>query len=169
MFNICQNIKLKSQNGFSLIELLVIMSISSVLFGLITFNLFSLQGNTSQQSSINSLISDLKSQQFMAMTGATEGRAESDNYGIYFLQDKYVLFHGSIYDANEPTNFAIDLPSDIEIQSTTFPNNSVIFTQVSGEILGFTIGNNTITVRELNLDKDLDLTLNRYGVITSVD
>ena len=161
--------KTNSQGGFSLIELMVVMTIGAVLFSMVAFNLLGLQANTSQQSSINSLISDIKSQQFMAMNGVTEGRNESDNYGIYFMQDEYVLFHGDSYNSMESTNFSIELPSDVEIQSTTFPNNSVIFTQISGELSGFTPGNNTIIVREKNINKQVVITLNKYGVITSVN
>jgi type II secretory pathway pseudopilin PulG len=160
---------LSKQKGFTLVELMVIFGVSMILFGLVAFNMIRFQNTSSQQTSIDTLISDLKSQQFMAMTGATEGRSTSDNYGIYFMQDEYVLFHGGTYNPADPTNFTIELPSDIEIQSTTLPSNNVIFTKISGEISGFTAGNNTITVREKNINKQVVITLNKYGVITSVN
>ncbi len=159
----------KNSAGFTLIELLVVTSISAILFGLVTFNLIRLQNNSSQQSSLDTLISDLKSQQIKAMNGITEGRSTNDNYGIYFMADRYVLFHGSGYSASDSANFEVVLPTDIEIQSTTLPNNTVIFTKLSGEVMGFVAGNNTINVRETNINKQSTITINRYGVITSVN
>jgi type II secretory pathway pseudopilin PulG len=160
---------LNKQKGFTLVELMVIFGVGMILFGLVGFNMVRFQNTSSQQTSIDMLISDIKSQQFMAMSGATEGRATSDNYGIYFLQDEYVLFHGNVYNPTEPTNFTVELPSDVEIQSTTLPSNNVIFTKISGELSGFSVGNNTITVREKNINKQIVITLNKYGVITSVN
>lgn len=159
----------KNGAGFTLIELLVVTSISAILFGLVTFNLVRLQNNTSQQSSLDTLISDLKSQQIKAMNGITEGRSTNDNYGIYFLADRYVLFHGTSYSSTDSTNFEVALPAGIEIQSTTLPNNTVIFTKLSGEVMGFISGNNTINVRETNINKQSTISINRYGVITSVN
>ncbi len=163
------NQKAKYDAGFTLIELLVVITISSILFALIAFNLAGIQDRTAHRAGVNTIISDLKLQQIKAMTGSTEGRSASDNYGIYFMTDRYVLFHGNSYSASEPTNFTIELPENIRIQSTAFPGNSVLFSKVSGEVAGFTSGNNTIVIRETNLNSDKTITINRYGVITSVN
>ena len=158
-----------SNKGFTLIELLVVITINSILFAIIAFNLSGIQNSTSHNAGVNTIISDLKLQQIKAMTGATEGRSANDNYGIYFMTDRYILFHGSAYSAAEPTNFTIELPENIRVQSTAFHGNSVLFSKVSGEISGFTSGNNTIVIRETNLNSDKTITINRYGVITSVN
>jgi prepilin-type N-terminal cleavage/methylation domain-containing protein len=159
----------KSNKGFTLIELLAVMSIASILIGIVGFNFIRLQNTSSRRSSVNTLISDLKLQQVKAMSGSTEGRAVSDSYGIYFLADQYVLFHGSVYDEDDTANFPIVLPENIEIASTTLPDNTIVFANLSGEMNGFTDGNNTITVRELNSNTEQTVTINRYGVITSVN
>lgn len=160
--------KSSSQIGFTLIELLVVMSLFSILFGLATFSMFRFQGTSSQQSQTDTLISDIKAQQLKAMVGGTEGRNDSDNYGIYFLTDAYVLFHGNIYDSNDPDNFQIDLPSDLEFQNTTLLNNSIVFTKRSGELAGYVPGQDSFTIRALNIGRDIVVSINRYGVITTV-
>lgn len=160
---------LKSQEGFSLIEIVVVIGISLMLFGAITFNLHRTQSNTSIESNLDKLVSDIRVQQGKSMTGATEGRSTSDNYGIYFQPDQYVLFHGAAYNQAEPSNFTVELPDDIEIQSTTLPGNILIFSALSGEIFGFSPSANTITLRSVNTNQQTSLTLNRYGVITEIN
>ena len=159
----------RAENGFTLIELMVVIGISTALFGLIIFNLARFQNTSSQQSNTDSLISDIKTQQFKAMVGATEGRADSDSYGVYFYSDRYVLFHGSTFNPSEPTNFTVELPEDLEFQNTSFPGNTIVFEKLSGEIVGFTPGSDSFTIRALNINRDFVITLNRYGVIAGIN
>ncbi|MBI2621279.1 MAG: type II secretion system protein [Candidatus Levybacteria bacterium] len=157
------------QKGFSLLEIIITTTVMSIMFGLIVFSLLRTQSRTSAQSNLDKLNSDIVAQQIKAMTGATEGRTTTDDYGIYFLSDQYVLFHGSTYNPSEPTNFTVNLPQDLEIQSTTLPGNTLIFSKLSGEIVGFSESANTITIRLINTNEQRTVTLNRYGVITSTD
>jgi len=159
----------KLSKGFTLIELLLVSGMSAILFGLIIFSLMGFRNTSSQQSNTASLVSDIKSQQFKAMMGETEGRTDSDNYGIYFYPDRYVLFHGSTFNSDDPTNFTVDLPEDLAIASTTLTDNKVIFEKLSGEILGFVPGADSVTVKALNVNKDIVISLNRYGVITQIN
>ncbi|MBI4097710.1 MAG: type II secretion system protein [Candidatus Levybacteria bacterium] len=157
----------KHQKGFTLIEVILVMSITAMLFGVIGYNMVRVQSTTSIQSSVDGLVSDLRFQQSKAMIGATEGRSSADSYGIYFLSDQYVLFHGNSYNSSEPTNFSVELPSNIEIANTTFPSNIIVFSALSGEISGFSPTGNTITLKVGNASDQATITLNRYGVVTN--
>lgn len=159
----------KSQKGFTYVELMVVTGITAILFGLITINLLKFQNSTSTQSNLDTLISDLKSQQLKAMLGSTEGRTSNDSYGIYFMADRYILFHGTTYNSGDTSNFTVQLPTDVRIQSTTLPNNSAVFTKLSGDLQGYVSGSNTITVRSVTNNKNIVITLNRYGVISGVN
>lgn len=158
----------RHQKGFTLIEVMLVMLISAMLFGVIGYNMVKVQSTTSIQSSVDTLVSDLQSQQSKAILGVTEGRSSADSYGIYFLSDQYILFHGNSYNSSEPTNFVVKLPSNIEMKSTTFPSNIVVFSALSGEISGFSPAGNTITLKVSNASNETTITLNRYGVITNV-
>jgi prepilin-type N-terminal cleavage/methylation domain-containing protein len=162
-------LKLKTQKGFTFIEIIIVLGITSILFGVMTFNLLRFKNSSSSQSNIDTLVSDLKNQQLKAMLGNTEGRAANDSYGIYFLSDKYILFHGTSYNPNDSANFPVNLPTDVQIQSTTLPNNTVVFTKISGEIPSFAQGSNTVTVKAVNINVQKVITFNRYGVITGVN
>src|SRR3990172_5817415 len=156
---------LKGQGGFSLIEVLIVIGISLVLFGAITFNLFRVQSKSTIRANSDTIASDLRSQQTKAMTGATEGRSSPDSYGVYFLQDRYVLFHGTSYDPNDSSNFVINLPSNTQITNTTFPNNTAIFSALSGEVLGAPQSGYSVTIKTVNVNDQTTITVNRLGVI----
>ena len=160
---------LKSQKGLSLIELMVVMGASSILFGLILFNLFRTQNTSSQQSNVDTLVSDIKLQQFKAMYGATQGGSDSSDYGIYFYSDSYVIFKGSTFDPDDILNFTVELPDDLEIQNTTFAGNTIVFEKLSGDLTTYSPGMDSLTVKALTINKDIVLTLNRYGVITGIN
>jgi|SRR3989344_1993447 len=159
----------KIQKGFTIAEILISVAVVSILFGIVTINLLRTQSSTSSQTNIEKLVSDIKTQQTKAMTGATEGGSTSGNYGIYFLADQYVLFRGSSYNPSDSSNFAVNLPEDIEIQSTTLPGNTLIFSQLNGEMIGFSESANTITIRSLTSNEQKTVTLNRYGIITTIN
>ena len=160
---------IKSQRGFSLIELLVVMGASSILFGLIIFNIFRTQNSSSQQSNVDTLVSDIKLQQFKAMYGATQGGSDSSDYGIYFFSDSYVLFKGSAYDPDDVLNFTVELPDDLEIQNTNFAGNTVVFEKLSGDLIGYAPGMDSLNVKALTINRDIVITLNRYGVIIGIN
>lgn len=158
---------LKAQKGFSLIETVIVIGISLMLFGAITFNLFRAQSRSTIRANSDTIASDLRSQQTKAMTGATEGRSTPDSYGVYFLQDRYVLFHGNSYDPNDSSNFVVNLPTNTQILNTTFPNDTVIFSALSGEILGASASGNSVTIKTVNANDEFTITVNRLGVITA--
>lgn len=161
--------KFFSHEGFSLLEVMITTSVMAVLFGIITFNLLRTQGSTSERSNLDNLVSDIRSQQLKAMTGSTEGRAAASNYGVYFLSDRYTLFNGNSYNAADPTNYTIQLPEDIEITSTTLPSNTLLFSVLSGEVVGYSDSSNSIIFKSLSTNDQTVITLNRYGVITGMN
>ncbi len=155
--------------GFTLIELLLVMTIFSLLALLITVNLLEFKHNSSLSTTINSLIADIKNQQIKAMTGDTEGRGVMDSYGIYFSANSYVLFHGASYSSSDTTNFSASLPDTLQFTGITFPNSSVIFASGSGEIIGFSVGSNTVILKDTQSNVQKTITINRRGAITQVN
>lgn len=167
--NIKNWFSVKNSAGFTLIELLLVMGISMSLFGIVVINSFRFQNTNSKQSNMDTLVSDIRAQQLKAMLGSTEGRSESDSFGIYFYTDSYVLFHGDTFNDSDPDNFTVDLPEDLEIENTTFPGNEIVFNQTSGEISGFNPGSDTVTIDSLNIDVQSEILFNRYGVIIGIN
>jgi prepilin-type N-terminal cleavage/methylation domain-containing protein len=155
--------------GFTLIELIISMSIMALLLSLITINLASSSSKASLQSTIALLITDLKQQQIKAMVGDTENSGTAASYGVFFDSSEYVLFKGSSYDANDENNFHISYGDGVVLDTVTFPNNSVIFSRIDGEVIGYGANTNAISLLQTGSQESRTLEINKIGVIDEVE
>lgn len=156
------------ERGFTLIEVIIAVGIVITLLSVITFNLLRTQRTFSLTSTIDVLKADIKGQQLKAMVGRLENGVK-DNFGIYFLPNGYILFRGASFDPSDTTNFQITLDTGAKIASTTLPNNTLVFSQLSGEIQGFTPSNNSVTIESIEGGEVKILELNQYGVVVGQD
>lgn len=155
------------RNGFTLIEVIVVLGVLATLMSFATINVLQLQRHTHVQTTITALATDLYEQRQRAMTGDTQGRLTSDSYGVYFQTSSYVLFHGSSYVASSPDNITVPIASPIQMSATTFSGSSVIFAKGSGEIIGYSSSANTVTFTNTSNSESVVVALNKYGTITS--
>lgn len=162
-------LKNRSQKGFTFIELIVTIGIMTTLLGVAVSGLLGAQHTASLNTNLDTLISDIRSQQLKAMTADTQGRSTTDNYGIYFETDNYVLFHGSSYSPSDPSNHKVIFENQITVSNILFPNSMVIFSKGSGEALGFIPGSDTITILNTSTNQQKTIKLNALGVITDVN
>ncbi len=152
---------MRTNRGFTLVELAVVTSIIVTLLGFITINLVRSQQTASLNSVEEILLADLKQQQLKAMIGDTEGRVISDPYGIHFDQTKYTLFHGA-YSAGDISNSVINLDSSMKFNNSGF---NVICSKLKGEIPAATI----IELQDNTNSKLKRIHLNIYGTVTQVE
>ncbi len=160
--------KNRYQQGLTLIELLLVVGILSVLFGIGFVGIGSLRDVSTKSSSFSVLVSDLKNQQIKSMVGDTEGRGVPDNYGIKILSTSYVLFHGNAYNPADPANFDIPVDSGYSL-SSTFPDETILFASDSGELVNFSEGQNTITITHNETGSSQSMEINGYGTIISIE
>lgn len=154
--------------GFTLIELLVVLSFFASFFGLATVRLLTSVQKTTGTSALTTLISDIRSQQIKAMTGDTQGTGSNNNYGIYFGNDQYTLFTGSYIPGNA-SNFSVPLGGNLQFINSTIPAGQLIFVKGSGEVPGFVSGQDAVTLADTQSAEAKTITVNRYGVIKSVN
>jgi len=152
------------QEGYSLVEITLVGALIALLLSLVTLNLFQFQHTSQLSATVNTFVADYKEQQIKAMYGDTNGTGSLSNYGIYFGGSSYTEFQNTYGTSNFPVN----LPTGIQI-STTAPNSQILFLKGSGEISGFTSGENTIVLKDTAAGTQKTITLNRYGVVTSVN
>ncbi|MBI3380279.1 type II secretion system protein [Candidatus Gottesmanbacteria bacterium] len=157
----------KTQRGFTLVEVIIALLIFSSLVTMVIINLLNVKHKASLSDSIDTFINNLKSQQLKAMVGDTEGNNTKDNIGIYLTTNKYTDFYGTL-NLSSSTNLDINFDDNIQIISTTFPSSQIIFLSGSGDISG-AIGNNTITMKNSLSSEQKIITVNKYGIVTSVN
>ena len=147
--------------GFTLVELLLVMSIMAILLGFIAISLVKSQQTASLTTTEEILIAELRQQQLKSMIGDSEGRATPDSYGIHFDANRYVTFHG-VYSEADNSNSFFNLEDNMQFNNSNF---DVIFSRLSGEI------SSPLTVElQDNTNSQLKrIYLNKYGVITQVE
>jgi len=154
--------QLSTRKGFTLIELIVVVSIIVTLLGFITISLVRSQQTASLTSTEEVLIAELKQQQLKAMIGDTEGRTTSDFYAIHFEQRSYVTFHGLSYSSSDSSNSIFNLEDNIQFNN---PNFDIIFSKLSGTISAAT----TIEIQDNTNSEVKRIRLNIYGTVTDVE
>ncbi len=160
---------LHEKYGFTLPELIITFAIAGTLLGLVTINLFGSKNKASLATSITTLITDIDQQRLKAFVGDTEGRTSPDDYGIYFDQNNYVLFHGLNYNPADSTNFAISLGDNIQFTNNLFPQSRVVFNKGSGNVANFTTGANSVTVRNTITGEQKTIVINKFGVLNQAN
>lgn len=157
---------MKNNNlGFTLVELVLVMTIAATLFGLTVFNLVGTQKASELGSTTDILVSDMASQQTKAMLGA--GVSAGTNYGIHFEADKYVLFQGNSYNYLDTKNFIVPVDQGLTFSNILFPSGNLIFTSNTGTVSGYLNGGNYVVLQDLQGSNSKTITVNRYGVVTS--
>ncbi len=159
---------LREQKGYTFLEVILVMAVISILLGFITINLLNAHRSTSQSTSITSIASDLRNQQFKAMVGSTDGRTTPDSYGLYITPTSYVLFHGTTYSPSDTSNLTVDTQNGFQL-TTTLPSSLIIFSHGSGEVKNYDANNNTITLTDTTNNTQKTLRINRYGVVTQIN
>jgi len=139
------------KNGFTIIELLVVLTVFIALIGLGYINIIGIERRAPITATVNTFIGDLRGQQTKAMTGVAQG--------------SFIL-------AVSGTSYSIDssvvaLPENVTIV-TTFPGSVITFTKGSGDISGFSSGNDTVTVTQTLSGEHKIITINRYGAVTQI-
>lgn len=154
--------------GYTLVELLLVVGIIGILITLITGSLTNYQVQSNVTALTSEVIAEMKEQQTRAMSGDTDGTADSMHFGVHFDSDKYVLFRGTIYSPVDTANISMNLPEQMEFSNITFPGGDVIFSRVSGEVSGYTPGADSVTIMHKETDEKKVMRLNKLGVVSEV-
>lgn len=146
----------KTVRAFTLIELIIGVSLFLSLFALGWSNISILPGKITLNTVSQNLINDLRNQQSESMNGV-------NTYGIYIENTSYTLFKGLTYNPNDSTNFTVRLDDSNLSLSTMFPNSIIVFKSSSGEVNNFDSNNNTITITDNLSGSTQIIKLNKYG------
>jgi prepilin-type N-terminal cleavage/methylation domain-containing protein len=154
------------KKAFTLVEILVVMGILLVVFSMLTLNLPTLTYKANLSTSVDTFIADLRAQQLKAMVGDSEGVATASAYGVAFGTNTYTLFKGSA--SGSSTDYTASLGDQVIFSNVTFPSSKIVFSRLSGEVQSFTTGSNTLVIKNKANNDQKTITINQYGVVTSV-
>jgi prepilin-type N-terminal cleavage/methylation domain-containing protein len=152
------------RNGFTLVELLLVMAIFAVLSGIATINLANVQHKSQLSSTVTALIADVRSQQVESMVGDGQGTGAATNYGIRFSSTSYTLYR-TTYGTS---NFVVTLPTNLQLTFAS-ASSDLVFLKGSGEIPGYSSASAVLTIKDTADNSQKIVKLNRFGVITSVN
>ena len=152
----------KKNSGYSLTELIVVIGVLGILFGLINISLTGFYRRPVQRGINNVLTADIRSQQLKAMTGDSNGGV-NDSYGIYFSQNSYTLFKGSSYSPSESSNFIINLTEGMSFTNITFPASTIVFQKGNGEVVNWVSGESSVSIADSETGITTLVRINRYG------
>src|SRR3990167_984950 len=94
-----------SENGFSLIEILLVISFFVVILSLVTPNLFNPLGQEKVNSLANDITVNLRDAQTKAMHSETLGQPTTSEFGVHFSTNSFTLFRGTVFNPNHTNNF----------------------------------------------------------------
>ena len=165
---------MKKNDGFTLVELMIVIGIILILFGLSWINFTSLPSRATLQTDSVALINDLKSQQMLAMTGDTGvGSTQQSDYGIHFESTSYTLFKGGSYTSGA---FGNSPPIELGNANLSFTDNlpvsandTIVFKKGSGEIVDYDKWEPTkaiVTITDSLTGNTKGIKLNKYGATT---
>lgn len=154
------------EKGFTLVEVLVTALIAGLLSMFVLINVMRPQSSASLQSAVNTLTTDLSSQQLKSMSGE-RGILEASPSGIFFGTTSYTLFTGGNYKSDDPGNFVVDLPANTKFSEISFPSSSIIFATTSGEVVNFSPSQNFVTIQWSDFATK-KISINKYGRVTNI-
>jgi prepilin-type N-terminal cleavage/methylation domain-containing protein len=146
----------KLVRGFTLVELLVSMGILALIFGLSSVNISQLPSNTVQSTNLDTLKSDIRSQQTLSMSN-------DSSYGVHFESNSYTLFKGDSYTQGLNANTVISLDSGIVFTNTTFSNSVVVFSPGTGDVSNYLAGSDGFTIKSSGTNQATVVKINKYG------
>ncbi len=146
--------------GFSLIEVLIAVSVLTILSGLIApgFNFFRRQ--SALDGATQEIIHALRLAQNKTL--ASEG---DSNFGVYFEANKFVVFKGLTYSASSPNNEVHNLDSSLSISSVNF--GGAVAYVVFERLTGTTANYGSLVVRQASdASQNKTIYIDQSGIIS---
>jgi len=153
--------KTQKSNGFTLIEILLVISLFAIASSILLLNITRPKGIADIQSTENLIYATIKEAQSLAMAGPTGG------YGVHFEQDRFILFEGATYSSGNSNNLETTLNTNLTIESISLPGgNDIVFSQISGEVQGLSLGQSgSFLLRESNTSVTKAFTVTSLGAV----
>jgi prepilin-type N-terminal cleavage/methylation domain-containing protein len=151
--------------GLTLIEVIIVIGIIALLASFTGFSLIRSRNTVSLDGVTATIANEIKSQQLNSMNGYTQAGVVNPYYGIYFENNRYILFHTLTYQNDAQGNYPVDLDSDNRFSVINLPYNQIVFASQSGEISNYDPVRNFVSVENVNSSQEKTLYFNHFGVV----
>lgn len=165
---------MRNNQGFTIIELLITITIFAILVALVVSNLVYSQGESALDAVTQTFQTDLKNQQIKSMTGNNGTSSSSQSFGIYISTStpvtSYKLFQGTPSDTNATT---INIGPNVKITSITnepviSSTAQILFNTNSGIISSFSSNIVIVFTDSVSGKTETVTILNKLGAINAV-
>ncbi len=145
-------------SGFTIIEIVLVLTILAILFGL---SMLYYQ-TTQVRADLNAQVSNFVGLVRLAQSSAEAG-LNGTPHGVHLEEDRYVIFAGDVYDADDPSNYEVVLPPTIAIDDYVLNDggNTVLFSPPNGSTNDY----GTIVFLSDQINQSKTITITNVGSI----
>lgn len=148
-----------NKNGFTLVEIVVAMAIFAIIISIAIVTGRSFSGTVNLSNSEKIIGTNLKAAKTRSINSLND-----TNYGVHFESDHIIIFVGSAFDVDDPTNEVIDLPDNVEVYDINLAEggSDLLFSRLTGATNDFGV----IKIRNTkNLSEIRQVVINQEGQI----
>lgn len=129
-FSLNKKTKYIAQRGFSLIELIIVISISMILTAISITTFFSVSEQQSLEKDVNYAIALVEKARLQ-----TVNAKDNSQFGVRFASSSVTLFQGTAYVAGSSTNTIFSLSPKVEIASINLSGGTqnTVFEKITGK------------------------------------
>lgn len=159
------------QSGLSLIEVIIVITLISIVLVIATTNLFSPTRKAELGRVSADITSILREAQDKAINTDAQGDAATDEFGVHFETDKFILFKGINFVSGDQDNFVVNVGKSLQLTpNLTCPSppgncNNIVFQKISGEVASYDQSNNSVCINDTATNKSTLISVNAVGVI----
>jgi len=151
-----------ASSGFTIVELMVVVSLFALIFAFTQINLTGLIAETNLQEQTQAVVSDLRRQQQGAMNGSAQPNSVLQPYGVYFDDTSYWVFSGAAFDP--ATAFEVKLEETLRFSDVRFAQNSLLFEPLSGEVQNYDPNLDEFEIENTASGERIRVEINALGV-----
>ncbi|PKM91758.1 hypothetical protein CVU82_00945 [Candidatus Falkowbacteria bacterium HGW-Falkowbacteria-1] len=137
--------------GFSLLEILLTVSILALLAGVLSPVYFSMQSRDSLEAKTETVVSSLRRAQILSMTGENDS-----SWGLKILENEVVVFEGNDYLTRDTV---YDDIIKIDSKIITSGLDEIVFNKIVGD----TNDTGVVTLKSTTQERNIDI--NKKGIV----
>lgn len=148
---------MKTQNGFTLIEIIVVVGVLMLIAGGATLLFLSTQASNQREVIVSEMMSSLRESQMRAMNGESQSE-----FGVYFEANRYVEFQGTSFVEGQEGNIVNLLSAGVTIQNVGFNGADYVYYE---RLTGETNYEGSVDVVVIGIAGAKRISINKLGVV----